>query len=140
MAHDATTQDREESTDGAPRLPVASLGRRIVGLLIDWWASWAVAFFAFGSNAWAPLGVFALESLLLLATTGTTFGQRLAGLAVVPDRPLTDGTQLQVGALGFKRAAVRTFLLCLVVPSVVWDTRGRGLHDRAAGTVIVSLR
>ncbi|MFE4466652.1 RDD family protein, partial [Oerskovia sp. NPDC056781] len=28
-------------------------------------------------------------------------------------------------------------LLCLVVPAVVWDGDGRGMHDKAAGTVIV---
>jgi hypothetical protein len=32
---------------------------------------------------------------------------------------------------------VRTVLLCLVLPAVVWDSSGRGLHDVAAGTVIV---
>jgi hypothetical protein len=32
---------------------------------------------------------------------------------------------------------VRTVLLCLVIPAVVWDAEGRSLHDRVAGTVIV---
>jgi uncharacterized RDD family membrane protein YckC len=39
--------------------------------------------------------------------------------------------------VGFARGAVRTALLCLVIPAVVWDADGRGLHDKAAGTVIV---
>jgi hypothetical protein len=34
-------------------------------------------------------------------------------------------------------AAVRTALLLLVIPAVVWDADGRGLHDRVAGTAIV---
>ena len=38
---------------------------------------------------------------------------------------------------GVGAAIVRTLLLCLVVPAVVWDADGRGLHDSAAGTVIV---
>jgi hypothetical protein len=29
----------------------------------------------------------------------------------------------------------RTLLLMLVVPAVVWDRDGRGLHDRLSGTV-----
>jgi len=32
---------------------------------------------------------------------------------------------------------VRSALLCLVIPAVVWDRDGRGLHDTAAGTVLV---
>jgi uncharacterized RDD family membrane protein YckC len=32
---------------------------------------------------------------------------------------------------------VRTGLLLLVLPAVVYDRDGRGLHDRAAGTVVV---
>jgi len=34
-------------------------------------------------------------------------------------------------------ALVRTLLLGLVIPAVVTDDDGRGLHDRAAGTVVV---
>ena len=40
-------------------------------------------------------------------------------------------------APGFLSALARTILLCLVVPAVVWDSDGRGLHDRVAGTAIV---
>ena len=40
-------------------------------------------------------------------------------------------------APGLLSALVRTALLCLVVPAVVWDADGRGLHDRVAGTAIV---
>jgi uncharacterized RDD family membrane protein YckC len=32
---------------------------------------------------------------------------------------------------------VRTVLLCLFLPAMFWDKDGRGLHDKAAGTVIV---
>ena len=33
--------------------------------------------------------------------------------------------------------ALRTLLLCLVVPAAIWDGDGRGLHDKAAGTAVV---
>ncbi|CPU67518.1 Conserved membrane protein of uncharacterised function [Mycobacteroides abscessus] len=39
--------------------------------------------------------------------------------------------------VGLGRGLLRTVLLCLVIPAVVWDADGRGLHDRAAGTVLV---
>lgn len=32
---------------------------------------------------------------------------------------------------------VRTALVCLVIPAVVWDRDTRGLHDRAMSTVCV---
>ena len=41
---------------------------------------------------------------------------------------------------GFARAAVRALLLCLVIPAVVFDPDQRGLHDRAAETILVRTR
>jgi uncharacterized RDD family membrane protein YckC len=35
---------------------------------------------------------------------------------------------------------IRTVLLCLVIPPVVYDADGRGLHDRAAGTIVLRTR
>ena len=32
---------------------------------------------------------------------------------------------------------LRTVLICLVIPPLVWDSDGRGLHDRAVNTVVV---
>jgi uncharacterized RDD family membrane protein YckC len=34
-------------------------------------------------------------------------------------------------------AALRTALLMLLIPALISDRDGRGLHDRAAGTVVV---
>jgi uncharacterized RDD family membrane protein YckC len=41
---------------------------------------------------------------------------------------------------GFTAAVIRTMLLCLVIPPVVYNTDGRGLHDRAAGTIVLRTR
>jgi uncharacterized RDD family membrane protein YckC len=41
--------------------------------------------------------------------------------------------------VGIPRAALRTLLLCLVIPAVVFDPDQRGAHDKAAGTVVVRL-
>lgn len=58
---------------------------------------------------------------------GFTVGKRLFGL--------------RVGKLGGPltpiHVIVRTVLLLLVIPAVIWDRDGRGLHDRWAGTVEV---
>ncbi len=117
----------------------ASVGRRLVALCIDWFACVLVNYLIFvvpsglafaDINSMTTLGVFAIENVALVSTLGATFGHRILGLAV---RRADDGTRNP----GFGQAIARTALLCLVIPAVVWDSTGRGLHDRIAGTVIV---
>jgi uncharacterized RDD family membrane protein YckC len=83
-----------------------------------------------GQRAIAGNAAFALEVLLLTALTGQSIGMRLLGIRVLrldaPDSPP-----------GFLPAAIRTALLMLVLPAVVFDRDGRGLHDKAAGTAVV---
>jgi hypothetical protein len=119
---------------------LARLGRRLVALAVDWGLSLAISTAFLGADPMATLGVFAVENVLLVGTAGGTIGHRLLGLRVrthVP--PGVVGAAGPAAALvpGPLRAAVRTVLLCLVIPAVVWDAQGRSLHDRAAGTVIV---
>lgn len=110
---------------------LATLGRRIPALFVDWFACMGVSALLFDGDAAATLLVFLVENVLLVAFLGFTLGHRVFGIGV---RRL-DGATF-VGPL---RAAVRSVLLCLVIPAVVWDGDGRGLHDRGAGTVLVRL-
>ena len=118
-------------------------------LVVDWVACLLIsgAFFAADPDVFllsrgdpiATLGIFALENVLLVGSLGHTLGHRLFGLRVrrvFPGRTGDDATWATM-APGFLSALVRTALLCLVVPAVVWDADGRGLHDRVAGTAIV---
>lgn len=75
-------------------------------------------------------GSFAVEVVVLIALTGQSIGMRLMRLRVL--RLSNPG-----GVPGLLPAVVRTALLMLVVPALVFDRDGRGLHDRAAGTVVV---
>lgn len=114
---------------------LARLGRRLLAVVVDWVLCVLVSTVLFkvrygstGPGAFAPLAVFAGENLLLLSTLGSTVGHRLLGM--------------RVGALGRAsltpaQVLVRTVLLCLFIPAVIWGKDGRGLHDRAAGTVLV---
>ncbi|HWK91076.1 MAG TPA: RDD family protein [Luteimicrobium sp.] len=111
---------------------LAPLGRRIVALLVDWALCWAVSLGFFGGNSWATLLIFLGENVVLVGTAGFTVGHRVLGLRV--RRLVADAPDGQPGPL---RALVRSLLVCLVIPAVVWDGDGRGLHDRAAGTAIV---
>jgi len=121
-------------TRARPRPPAESSaagplwGRRIVGVCIDWALASAISAGFFGFDAMATLGIFALSTFLLVATLGSTIGHRLAGIGV---RTL-DGR-----APGPLRALARTLALCLVIPAVVTDRSGRGLHDIWAGTCLV---
>ena len=63
-----------------------------------------------------------------MGTLGSSIGHRLVGLQVVT----MDGAWA-----GPLRALVRSALLCLAVPALIWNADQRGLHDQAAGTVLV---
>ncbi|CAM5736994.1 RDD family protein [Streptomyces badius] len=114
---------------------IAPLGRRFGAIFIDWTLCMLIAYglFARGDQQaagnWA-LGIFLVMSLLTVGTIGCTPGKRLLGVRVVAD----DG-----GRLGFVRVAVRTVLLLLVIPALVWDRDGRGLHDRLSRSVQVRM-
>jgi uncharacterized RDD family membrane protein YckC len=109
----------------------APVGRRIIALCIDWAACLAISAAVFGGHAMATLAVFAAENLVLVSTLGMTLGHRLLGLRVVRVGERVGGPP------GVLTGVIRTVLLCLVVPAVVWDADGRGMHDRLAGTAIV---
>jgi len=128
---------------------LARLGRRVAALAIDWVACLAVSavllpartdgLFLLRGDSLGTLAVFAVENLVLVATLGHTLGHRLLGLQVRRLVGTADGvgTTTASGPPGPVAALLRTLLLCLVLPAVVWDGDGRGLHDRAAGTVLV---
>ena len=122
---------------GLPGQP-GGVGRRLGALAIDWFASLVIAVlvfpeFRYGSveSTMATLGVFAFEVMVFTWLIAGSFGQRILGLVVV---------RMNGQRLAFWRVAVRTILLCLVIPAVVFDQYGRGLHDRAAGSICIRTR
>lgn len=120
---------------------VGSLLRRLVALIIDWTLCQLIAIGLLsmtwgevaGAEAFLPLLVFFVENLILVATLGTTVGHRLLGLRVV-------GLGRNGAPPTLLRSAIRAGLLCLVVPALVMDGNGRGLHDKAAGSIVVHAR
>ncbi len=115
-------------------LETASWARRIAALFVDWIASTLVVMLLVGPAGWSEdryagfytLGVFALESALLTALVGGSFGQLATRVRVVR----TD-TRRPPDLL---RALLRSVMICLVVPPLVFKPDGRGLHDMVAGT------
>jgi len=114
---------------------IAPLGRRFGALFIDWALCMLIAYglFARGDQQaagnWA-LGIFLVMSVLTVGTIGCTPGKRLMGIRVVAE----DG-----GRLGLVRVLIRSVLLCLAIPALVWDRDGRGLHDRLARAVQIRI-
>jgi len=107
---------------------MARFGRRLAALALDWAFAVVVSITFFHYDAWATLAVFAIAQVVLLLVLNGSMGHLVFGMRVVP---------LAGGYLGLWRPFVRTALLCLVIPAVIWDTDQRGMHDRLAGTLLV---
>jgi uncharacterized RDD family membrane protein YckC len=111
---------------------VGRVGRRIAALAIDWAAALliAVLFAPYSSllHSWITLAVFAVMQIVFIPTIGGSVGHRLTGMRVVP---------ITGGWVGLWRPVVRTALLVIVLPALVWDSDQRGFHDKVAGTVLI---
>jgi uncharacterized RDD family membrane protein YckC len=114
---------------------LAPFGRRLGAVSIDWALCVLIAHgflsdgtFQSASN-WGLL-VFLMLSVLTVGTVGSTPGKRLVGIRVVS----VDGSRLPT-----LRAVVRSVLLILAVPALIWDRDGRGLHDRLAGAMQIRI-
>jgi uncharacterized RDD family membrane protein YckC len=106
---------------------VARVGRRIGALAIDYGAAYLISgFFAF--DPLAILAIFGAIQIVFLPTLQASPGHRIFGLRL----QLVGG-----GWVGLWRPIIRTILLIVVIPAVIWDADQRGLHDKAAGTVLV---
>ena len=108
---------------------VAGMGRRLGALLIDWAVCTLIAVALFHNQYWT-LVVFAVQDYLLTSLAGMTLGKRLTGIRVA---------RLDGRPVGLLWGLVRTLLLLTVVPPLVTDRDLRGLHDRAANTIVIRL-
>jgi uncharacterized RDD family membrane protein YckC len=110
---------------------LASFGTRVTAFLLDALASALVAGLFTAPRLpgnWA-LVAFAAVTVVSLVAVGQTPGMHLMGLRLAHPRP---GERLAVW-----RAVVRTALLCLLVPALIVDADGRGMHDRLTDTAVV---
>jgi uncharacterized RDD family membrane protein YckC len=110
---------------------IAGFGRRLAGLGIDWGFALLIGYGLMRPLQWggmAPLAALLTMHVVLVGTAGFTAGHRLVGVHV---------QTLDGAPPGPIRALVRSLLLCLAVPALIWDRDQRGLHDRAAGTLVV---
>ncbi|WP_244971523.1 RDD family protein [Paramicrobacterium chengjingii] len=116
---------------------IARFGRRLLGVIIDWAIASVIvsgagvalpSLTAVAQNPATIPVVFALLQILFIPTIGGSVGHRLCGMRLVP---------IVGGYIGLWRAIVRTLLLCLILPLLVWDSDQRGFHDKIAATVLI---
>ncbi len=119
----------------------------MIALLVDWFACTLVVIVILGPDrffadqtttsdsvpAFLTLGVFVVETALLTALSGGSFGKLATRLRVIR----IDGSGRPLGLLG---ALARSVLVALVIPPLVFRADGRGLHDMLAGTATVTLQ
>ncbi|TWD83222.1 putative RDD family membrane protein YckC [Kribbella amoyensis] len=124
---------------------VAGWGRRVLALFLDWFIAGLVASAVTSKPIWAggndyntaQLVVFFAMTAILVGLVGSTIGHRVFGMRVITTKRTdvkAEGYAAQVGLLS---GAIRALLVSLVLPAVIYDRDHRGLHDRAANTIIV---
>ncbi len=113
-------------------------GKRILALIIDWAAAILVVQvipngpeYGTQSNSLLILLIFAIEVALFTWMMGSSFGQRIVGLRVKDFIKDLNPSLLQ--------SIFRTLLIVLIIPPLLADAEGRGLHDRLAKTKITSV-
>ena len=116
---------------GRPRYGPQSVGRpgrRIAGILIDFAIAYLIYVVFFFDSQFASLVTFAILQYVFIVLFSGSIGHLLVGLRVTP---------LRGGWCGLWRPALRTVLLCLFIPAVIWDRDQRGLHDVLSGLIVV---
>lgn len=112
---------------------IARFGRRVAALFIDWSVASLVNLILFGDRpsqefTLTTTVIFGILQVVAIPTLGASLGQLLLRMRVI---------SLRGGWIGLWRPVVRTVLLCLVIPALIWDADQRGLHDRLAGSVLI---
>lgn len=110
---------------------IARPGRRIAALAIDYVPVLIIAAAFFAYDNLAIIVIFAVIQIVFIPTLGGSPGHRVMGLRLMR----ADGAWT-----GLWRPIIRTVLLILVIPAVIWDEDQRGLHDKIAGTTLIRSR
>ena len=131
---------------------VASRLRRLIGWYIDAaliGLSYAAAHLL-GVSMWMLLPLSALYTIAMTHTWGRTVGKFVAGTQVVDDAtggpPSWSHSTMRWGVVAFVGIAASLFghavglllgaVQIAIYAPILWDRRGRGLHDVVAGTYV----
>ncbi|MGP6172759.1 RDD family protein [Corynebacterium sp. A21] len=115
---------------------LAPVMRRLGGVFIDWIIAWIIANFIhmftdwFGDVATMTLGIFVIIGVVSVWLLARTPGQAVLGMGVAR-------IDIPGARVGFIRALLRTVLTAFLLPAVLVDADGRGMHDRGTGTAVI---
>ena len=118
---------------------LATTGKRVLALLIDWFTAMGVATLLVGDKPFESpnlsaytLIVWFVVGVVCVSLFSFTPGQYISGLQVARvDAPVR---------VGIVRALSRQLLLVFIAPALVTDVDNRGLQDRATQTALVRSR
>ncbi|WP_435415141.1 RDD family protein [Ruicaihuangia caeni] len=113
--------------ESGPR-SIARVGVRLAAFAIDWALAYVIAMAFFEGDGLVMMSIYAVMQIAMIATAGGSIGHLIMRMRVV---------RLDGRYNGVLRPALRTLLICVVIPAVIWDSDQRGMHDRLAGTVLV---
>ncbi|MEV0899339.1 RDD family protein [Actinoplanes sp. NPDC049802] len=111
----------------------AGLGPRLGALVIDWVLCLLIAslYASPSEQAWPAVLVLVAANTFFLGLFGQTPGMRLFRIRC--------DAYPEGGVIGLGRGLLRACLLALFVPAILLNSEGRGLHDRAAGSIVVAV-
>lgn len=121
------------TVSGGTRTERPTLLRRFAALFVDWLLCLLVAGFFANPRAvpWPPVAILVFEYTFFVGLFRQTPGMWLMRIQCVSVR--------HGGPIGPLWGFVRGVLLALVVPALIMDADRRGLHDKAAGSVVVAV-
>lgn len=125
---------------------MAPLGVRIGALVVDWALAYALVgiIVAFGGpgvlggetfaavTSWAVPAIWAVFGVVCVWLFAQTPGQAMFGIGTAR----VDADE----RVGFVRSLVRVVFIFFLIPPLVQDEDGRGMHDRATGTALIRTR
>lgn len=110
---------------------LASVGRRVGAITVDWAIATLMAWLVAPSLSW-NFAVWAIISIITVALFSVTPGQVALGIGIAR----VD----KVAPVGLWRAIIRVALVGLVFPAAIWDADTRGLQDRLTDTALIRSR
>ena len=135
MSTESAAQSWPGRSLGLPESGVSSVatqgsrfGAFFIDILLAAGAGWA--FTAPEPPQNVSLIIWAVMTVLTVGILGFTPGQAIVGIRVAPLN------RTYVGLW----AVPRTLLIFLVIPALISNSDGRGLHDRACRTVVIRMR
>ena len=125
---------------------MAPLGTRFGALVVDWLFAYAlvgIIVMLFGPETLGAESLTGAASLGVPAVWGVIGVLGVWLFARTPGQALLGIGTARVDAperVGFVRSLVRVVFIFFLIPPLVQDEDGRGMHDRATGTALIRTR